>query len=76
MKRFEGFRGAGVNRLSLGIQSFSDAHLKALGRIHDAGEAHRALELALATFDQVNLDLMYALPEQSLEQALADTSKL
>ena len=70
--RFQGFREAGVNRLSLGIQSFNDAHLKALGRIHDAGEAHRAVELALATFDQVNLDLMYALPEQSLEQALAD----
>jgi len=70
--KFAGFRDAGVNRLSLGIQSFNDQHLKALGRIHDAREAHRAVELALATFDNVNLDLMYALPGQTQEQALTD----
>jgi putative oxygen-independent coproporphyrinogen III oxidase len=71
-ERFAGFKDAGVSRLSLGIQSFNDKHLLALGRIHDAGEARTAVELALATFDQVNLDLMYALPEQTMAQALAD----
>lgn len=70
--RFASFKEAGVNRLSLGIQSFNDAHLKALGRIHDAAEARRAVELALATVGNVNLDLMYALPQQSMEQALQD----
>ncbi len=70
--KFRGFRDAGVNRLSLGIQSFDDAKLRALGRVHGADEAHRAAELAVTTFGNVNLDLMYALPGQSLEQALAD----
>jgi len=70
--RFAAFREAGINRLSLGIQSFNDAHLKALGRIHDAAEARRAVELALDTIGNVNLDLMYALPHQSMEQALQD----
>ena len=70
--RFAAFREAGVNRLSLGIQSFNEPHLKALGRIHDAAEAHRAVELALATVGNVNLDLMYALPQQTMEQALQD----
>jgi oxygen-independent coproporphyrinogen-3 oxidase len=56
-EKFTGFRAAGINRLSLGIQSFNDRHLKALGRIHDAAEARRAAELALRTFDNVNLDL-------------------
>ena len=70
--KFAGFRAAGVNRLSLGIQSLNDRHLQALGRIHDAGEARRAAELALATFDNVNLDLMYGLPAQILEEAEAD----
>lgn len=70
--KFVGFRDAGVNRLSLGIQSFNEGHLQALGRIHDAREAHRAVELALATFANVNLDLMYALPHQTPEQALTD----
>jgi len=70
--RFAGFRAAGVNRLSLGVQSFSATHLRALGRIHDADQARRAVEVALAAFDNVNLDLMYALPDQSLAQALAD----
>lgn len=70
--KFRGFRDAGVNRLSLGIQSFDEAKLVALGRVHGSTEAHRAAELALATFGNVNLDLMYALPGQSREEALAD----
>ncbi len=71
-EKFAGFRAAGVNRLSLGIQSFNDRHLSALGRIHDAAEARRAAEIALRTFDNVNLDLMYALPGQTPEEAGAD----
>ena len=70
--KFKGFREAGVNRLSLGIQSFNESHLKALGRIHDAGEARRAVEIAQSHFDNINLDLMYALPQQTLEQAEQD----
>ena len=71
-ERFAAYREAGVNRLSLGIQSFNDAHLKALGRIHSADEAKRAIEMAQRHFDNINLDLMYALPGQTLEQALQD----
>lgn len=71
-EKFSGFRAAGVNRLSLGIQSFNDRHLAALGRIHDAAEARRATELALTTFDNVNLDLMYGLPGQAVSEAMAD----
>jgi oxygen-independent coproporphyrinogen-3 oxidase len=70
--KFAEFKAAGVNRLSLGIQSFNPQHLQALGRIHDDREAHRAVEIATATFDNFNLDLMYALPGQSLQQAQAD----
>jgi oxygen-independent coproporphyrinogen-3 oxidase len=70
--KFAGFRAAGVNRLSLGIQSFDDAKLKALGRIHSAAEAQRASDLALRHYDNVNLDLMYALPEQTLGEARRD----
>jgi oxygen-independent coproporphyrinogen-3 oxidase len=70
--KFAGFRAAGVNRLSLGIQSFNDAHLKALGRIHGAAEARRAAQLAGEHFEAFNLDLMYGLPGQTLEQALSD----
>ena len=70
--RFAGFRAAGVNRISLGIQSFDDAKLAALGRIHSAAEARRAVDAALASFDNVNLDLMYGLPGQSLEEAVGD----
>src|SRR5690606_28204613 len=62
--------------LSLGIQSLNDRHLQALGRIHDAGEARRAAELALAIFDNVNLDLMYGLPGQTLAEAEADIAAL
>ena len=71
--RFEGFHAAGINRLSLGIQSFNPGHLKALGRIHDDHSAHRAIEAARnAGFENFNLDLMHGLPEQSVDQALAD----
>ena len=65
--RFEAYRDAGINRLSLGIQSFNDAHLQALGRIHSADETRRAIEIAQRFFDNFNLDLMYGLPQQSLE---------
>jgi len=70
--RFRGYRAAGVNRISLGIQSLDDAKLKALGRIHSAAEARGAIEMAQAVFDNVNLDLMYGLPGQTLEEARAD----
>ena len=73
--KFAAFRTAGVNRLSLGIQSFDNAHLKALGRIHDGDEARRAIEIAARHFDNFNLDLMYGLPGQSIEQALADVEQ-
>lgn len=70
--RFAGYRAAGVNRLSVGVQSLDPRALAALGRIHGADEARRAVELALKHFDNVNLDLMYALPGQTLEEARAD----
>jgi oxygen-independent coproporphyrinogen-3 oxidase len=70
--RFRGFRAAGVNRISLGVQSFDDAMLAALGRIHSAAEARRGVEAALASFDNVNLDLMYGLPSQTIEMAQSD----
>jgi oxygen-independent coproporphyrinogen-3 oxidase len=70
--KFRDFRAAGVSRLSLGIQSFDPRHLKALGRIHDGREARRAIELAMRNFDNVNLDVMYGLPAQTVEEARAD----
>ena len=70
--RFKAFRAAGVNRVSVSVQSLDERMLKALGRIHDAGEARRAIEAALAVFGNVNLDLMYGLPGQTLEMARAD----
>ena len=70
--RFRGYRDAGVNRLSLGVQSFDDAMLKALGRVHCADEARRAIGMALDTFGNVNIDLMYGLPGQTLALARAD----
>jgi oxygen-independent coproporphyrinogen-3 oxidase len=72
--RFRDYRAAGVNRLSIGIQSFDPAHLAALGRIHGADEARRAVEIAHAHFDNFNLDLMYALPRQTLDGAEADVA--
>jgi oxygen-independent coproporphyrinogen-3 oxidase len=72
--RFAGYYAAGVNRLSIGVQSFEPRHLAALGRIHDADEARRAAETALMIFGNVNLDLMYALPEQTLAEAVRDAT--
>ncbi len=71
-EKFKSFRASGINRLSIGIQSFNGKHLKALGRIHDDNEARRAVEIAHANFDNFNLDLMYALPTQTLEEARLD----
>jgi len=71
-EKFAGFAKAGVNRVSLGIQSFQDQQLKALGRIHNGTEAKRAIQIALDHFKSVNIDLMYGLPNQSLEAAKAD----
>lgn len=74
--KFVGFHQAGINRLSLGIQSFHSPHLAALGRIHDADQAWSAIELARqAGFERLNLDLMFALPQQTLAQALADVER-
>jgi putative oxygen-independent coproporphyrinogen III oxidase len=73
--RFRGFRAAGVNRISLGVQSFDDRMLAALGRIHGADEARRAIEAALGAFDNVNVDLMYGLPAQTLAMARADIAE-
>ncbi len=70
--RFRGFRDAGVNRISVGVQSFDDRMLARLGRIHGGEEARRAVDAALAAFDNVNLDLMYGLPGQSAAMARAD----
>ena len=69
---FIGYKQAGVNRLSLGIQSFNSCYLKALGRIHDSEQAFSAIEIALKTFEQVNFDIMYGLPNQSLKDAIQD----
>ena len=65
--RFRAFRGAGVTRLSVGVQSFNDSHLLALGRVHDREQAIAAVEEAAASFDTFNLDLMYALPGQTMQ---------
>ncbi|HSC24403.1 MAG TPA: radical SAM family heme chaperone HemW [Casimicrobiaceae bacterium] len=73
--KFAGFFAAGVNRLSLGVQSFDDRALRALGRVHDAGEARRAIESALMIFGNVNLDLMFALPGQSVDEARRDAAE-
>lgn len=71
--RFSGFRTAGVNRLSLGIQSLQDEKLKALGRIHDRAQAMDAIQIAKRSgFDNFNLDIMYGLPQQTMAEALHD----
>jgi oxygen-independent coproporphyrinogen-3 oxidase len=71
--RFTGYRDAGINRVSLGAQTFSPRALEVLGRIHSADDTHRAVaELRAANLDNFNLDLMYALPQQTFEQALED----
>ncbi|MBI2733335.1 MAG: oxygen-independent coproporphyrinogen III oxidase-like protein [Aquabacterium sp.] len=73
--RFKAFRQAGVNRLSIGVQSFDDAKLKALGRVHDRSQAIAAIEEAQQHFETFNLDLMYALPGQSPADLDADISQ-
>ncbi|MBA4264047.1 MAG: oxygen-independent coproporphyrinogen III oxidase-like protein [Comamonadaceae bacterium] len=70
--RFRAFREAGVTRLSIGVQSFEDRHLKALGRVHDADQAFAAVEEAALAFDTFNLDIMYALPGQTLAECEKD----
>jgi oxygen-independent coproporphyrinogen-3 oxidase len=70
--KFRDYRACGVNRLSIGIQSFNPEKLRALGRIHDGDEAQRAIGIAQAHFDNINLDLMYALPRQTLAEAEQD----
>ncbi len=71
-EKFRGFRDAGVNRLSIGIQSFNESHLKALGRIHNHEEARHAIDIAQDNFDNINLDLMFALPKQTLAECEQD----
>ena len=71
--KFKGYRSLGINRLSIGVQSFQESKLKALGRIHNGDEAIRAADMARAAgFDNFNLDLMHGLPQQSIEDALFD----
>mgnify|MGYP000545461762 FL=1 len=73
--KFKGYQSAGVNRLSIGVQSFDDMKLHQLGRVHSSGEARAAIKAAQnAGFDRINIDLMYGLPEQTVAQALADLS--
>jgi putative oxygen-independent coproporphyrinogen III oxidase len=71
-EKFRSYRASGINRLSIGIQSFNPIHLQALGRIHDGNEARRAVEIAHANFDNFNLDLMYGLPSQTMDEAQRD----
>ncbi len=72
-EKFIGYREAGINRLSIGVQSFNDKNLKALGRIHDSNEALKAIKLAKeAGFENFNIDLMFALPNQKIKDAIHD----
>lgn len=72
-ERFAGYRAAGVNRLSIGVQSLSDVQLQTLGRVHSAAEAKKAFQIARqAGFDNINVDMMFALPEQTLDQSAED----
>ena len=73
--RFRAFRGAGVTRLSVGVQSFNDEHLQRIGRVHDRAQAIAALEEAARGFDTFNLDLMYALPGQTMAQLEQDVTQ-
>jgi len=73
LERFKDYQQAGINRLSVGVQTFSDQHLKSLGRIHNSKQASYAIEIALQSgFRSVNLDLMFGLPGQTMEQAESD----
>lgn len=71
-EKFRQYRLSGINRLSIGIQSFNSHHLSSLGRIHNGDEAKRAIEIAAKNFDNFNLDLMFALPSQTLNESIAD----
>ncbi len=71
-ERFRAYRAAGVTRLSVGVQSFNDHHLAAIGRVHDSAQAKAAVTEAREAFDTFNIDLMYALPGQTLAQLQAD----
>ncbi|MDP3225517.1 MAG: radical SAM family heme chaperone HemW, partial [Rubrivivax sp.] len=73
--RFRGYRQAGVTRLSVGVQSFDDAALQAIGRVHDAAQARAAVAEAAAAFDTFNIDLMYALPGQTLAALETDLAQ-
>ena len=73
--RFRAYRAAGVTRLSIGVQSFNDAQLAAIGRVHDAAQAHAAVAEAAAAFETYNIDLMYALPGQTLPEFAADLAR-
>ena len=72
MEKFRSYKQSGINRLSIGIQSFNSQHLAALGRIHNGDEARRAIDIERTHFDNFNLDLMFALPAQTLEQVRDD----
>ena len=72
-EKFKGYKNAGINRLSIGIQSFNDQYLKSLGRIHNSDEAIQAIDIAKAAgFENINLDLMFGLPNQSIKDAIDD----
>ncbi|ROV55441.1 radical SAM family heme chaperone HemW [Neisseria chenwenguii] len=72
IEKFKGFKDAGITRLSIGVQSFDDEMLQRLGRVHNGGEALAAIDTALNLFEKVNIDLMYALPHQTVQTALSD----
>jgi oxygen-independent coproporphyrinogen-3 oxidase len=76
VERFKAFEAAGINRLSLGVQSFSNDCLVRIGRVHDATQALRAAEMAVATFDRVNIDLMFGQPGQRLEDLRWDLDQV
>ena len=71
-ERFKSYAASGINRISLGVQTFNNAHLQRLGRVHDGDQARRAIDMAISAVNRVNLDLMFALPDQSLEACLQD----
>ncbi len=74
IEKFKGFKDAGITRLSIGVQSFNDTMLERLGRVHNGSEALRAIDTALKLFEKVNIDLMYALPAQTVQTALNDVN--
>jgi len=75
IEKFKAFKDIGINRLSIGVQSFQDHHLKSLGRIHSAQEASKACTFASQIFDNFNIDLMYGLEGQSVDECLADLNQ-